>query len=233
MRHPGQLARTRCRATVRQRSMGTAIGQRHWAAIAGCGVGPGARTGLRRPLGMDRLCLSALSGLSRPNRCAWRIQRQVHVQPNGSARGLLREPAGPPAGRLPQLLLPARALAIPGSAPGPGPAGTAPMSARSRRLATPRPDAPGVSFFDLHPSPTDLHSEVLAGLSLPRKSLPPKLFYDREGSRLFDAIVTCWPASTGSLGPISTRAPSHTGPSIIRCPRPGAVSAASRCIWRA
>ncbi|HEU4410751.1 MAG TPA: L-histidine N(alpha)-methyltransferase [Polyangiaceae bacterium] len=33
-----------------------------------------------------------------------------------------------------------------------------------------------------------LLAEVLAGLSAPRKHLPPKLFYDEEGSRLFEAI---------------------------------------------
>jgi dimethylhistidine N-methyltransferase len=46
-----------------------------------------------------------------------------------------------------------------------------------------------VVFHDLHPSPQDLLGEVVAGLSQPRKSLPPKLFYDRLGSRLFDAIT--------------------------------------------
>src|SRR3989442_12975249 len=30
--------------------------------------------------------------------------------------------------------------------------------------------------------------DVIAGLSLPRKSLPPKYFYDAAGSRLFDRI---------------------------------------------
>src|SRR5882672_6003951 len=30
--------------------------------------------------------------------------------------------------------------------------------------------------------------DVIAGLSLPRKSLPPKYFYDAAGSRLFERI---------------------------------------------
>ena len=37
---------------------------------------------------------------------------------------------------------------------------------------------PTASFLD----------DVIAGLSAPRKSLPPKYFYDERGSRLFDAI---------------------------------------------
>jgi len=49
---------------------------------------------------------------------------------------------------------------------------------------TPNP----VHFHDYHPTPSDLRAEVLAGLALPRKRLSPKLFYDAEGSRLFDAI---------------------------------------------
>ena len=30
--------------------------------------------------------------------------------------------------------------------------------------------------------------DVIAGLSLPQKALPPKYFYDARGSRLFEAI---------------------------------------------
>ena len=46
-----------------------------------------------------------------------------------------------------------------------------------------------VSFHDLHPSADDLASDVLAGFSRPQKSIPPKYFYDTEGSHLFDAIT--------------------------------------------
>ena len=45
-----------------------------------------------------------------------------------------------------------------------------------------------ITFHDLHPTQADLRAEVLHGLSLPRKRLSPKLFYDAEGSKLFDAI---------------------------------------------
>lgn len=46
-----------------------------------------------------------------------------------------------------------------------------------------------VRFYDDHPTPTDVRAEVLAGLGQPNKRLPPKLFYDQAGSRLFDAIT--------------------------------------------
>jgi dimethylhistidine N-methyltransferase len=45
------------------------------------------------------------------------------------------------------------------------------------------------SFHDLHPTADDLAADVLAGFSRPQKSIPPKYFYDAEGSRLFDAIT--------------------------------------------
>jgi len=43
-------------------------------------------------------------------------------------------------------------------------------------------------FHDLLPAPADMRAEVLAGLALPRKSIPPKYFYDARGCELFDAI---------------------------------------------
>ncbi|MBK1705063.1 L-histidine N(alpha)-methyltransferase [Halochromatium glycolicum] len=45
-----------------------------------------------------------------------------------------------------------------------------------------------IAFHDYHPAPADLRAEVLEGLAKPRKRLSPKLFYDAEGSKLFDAI---------------------------------------------
>jgi dimethylhistidine N-methyltransferase len=45
-----------------------------------------------------------------------------------------------------------------------------------------------IRFYDYHPAPADLRAEVLAGLGAARKRLSPKLLYDAEGSRLFDAI---------------------------------------------
>lgn len=46
-----------------------------------------------------------------------------------------------------------------------------------------------VRFFDYHPTQADVREEVLQGLEQCPKRLPPKLFYDQHGSRLFDAIT--------------------------------------------
>jgi dimethylhistidine N-methyltransferase len=46
-----------------------------------------------------------------------------------------------------------------------------------------------ITFHDLHPGADDLAADVVAGFSLPQKSIPPKYFYDAEGSRLFDIIT--------------------------------------------
>lgn len=46
-----------------------------------------------------------------------------------------------------------------------------------------------VRFYDYHPTSADLRDEVLRGLSRTPKRLSPKLFYDRRGSQLFDAIT--------------------------------------------
>ena len=37
------------------------------------------------------------------------------------------------------------------------------------------------SFHDRHPEPDRFHDDVIAGLSRPQKSLPPKYFYDVRG----------------------------------------------------
>jgi dimethylhistidine N-methyltransferase len=43
-------------------------------------------------------------------------------------------------------------------------------------------------LVDLSPEVVSFRDAVLRGLSLPRKSVPPKYFYDARGSQLFDAI---------------------------------------------
>ena len=45
-----------------------------------------------------------------------------------------------------------------------------------------------IEFFDNHPQLGDFRSEVLAGLNLPQKQIPPKYFYDQRGSQLFEQI---------------------------------------------
>jgi len=54
---------------------------------------------------------------------------------------------------------------------------------------SPQPSAPGVvRFYSFLPSGERLLEDVLAGLALPKKSIPPKYFYDEQGCRLFEAI---------------------------------------------
>ena len=50
------------------------------------------------------------------------------------------------------------------------------------------PQSPRYEFLDLQPKAASFLKDVLAGLSLPQKTLPPKYFYDARGSALFDAI---------------------------------------------
>ncbi|HEX5038004.1 MAG TPA: L-histidine N(alpha)-methyltransferase [bacterium] len=51
---------------------------------------------------------------------------------------------------------------------------------------------PNLFFEDRHPAPENILQEVLEGLGRRQKSLPPKLFYDREGSDLFLRITGLW-----------------------------------------
>src|SRR5499427_1615160 len=52
-----------------------------------------------------------------------------------------------------------------------------------------QPLAPGVvRFYSFLPSADRFREDVLAGLALPQKSIPPKYFYDEQGCRLFEEI---------------------------------------------
>ena len=54
---------------------------------------------------------------------------------------------------------------------------------------SPQSPAPGVvRFYSFLPQGDRLSEDVLAGLALPQKSIPPKYFYDEQGCRLFEAI---------------------------------------------
>ena len=50
------------------------------------------------------------------------------------------------------------------------------------------PPSVGYDYLDLEPAQASFSEDVAAGLSAPRKSLPPKYFYDARGSQLFDSI---------------------------------------------
>jgi dimethylhistidine N-methyltransferase len=45
-----------------------------------------------------------------------------------------------------------------------------------------------IKLYDLHPPLDDVRTEVICGLSQPRKVMPPKLLYDKQGAELFDSI---------------------------------------------
>ena len=45
-----------------------------------------------------------------------------------------------------------------------------------------------VTFHDHKPATLSFYDAVINGLSLKRKSIPPKFFYDEWGSKLFDRI---------------------------------------------
>ena len=47
---------------------------------------------------------------------------------------------------------------------------------------------PRFAFHDLHPDTGSFLDEVVAGLTRPRKALPPKYFYDERGCALFESI---------------------------------------------
>lgn len=46
-----------------------------------------------------------------------------------------------------------------------------------------------VEIIDYHPKLGRIEEDVIAGLSKPQKELPPKLFYDLDGSELFEEIT--------------------------------------------
>ena len=60
------------------------------------------------------------------------------------------------------------------------------MARDQRRRGPPELGEPGFPF-SLVPADS-FREDVIAGLSLPQKALPPKYFYDARGSRLFEAI---------------------------------------------
>ena len=50
------------------------------------------------------------------------------------------------------------------------------------------PPSARYEYHDLKPAAGSFLDDVVTGLSAPRKTLPPKYFYDAKGSELFDAI---------------------------------------------
>ena len=102
-----------------------------------------------------------------------RIQRQVHVQPDGAARRRRGDPGRPHPRHLPQLLPALGALGVCRAAAGGGS-----WMMNGARFA----------FHDLAPGEESFRDAVLHGLGGARKSIPCKFFYDARGSALFEEI---------------------------------------------
>jgi dimethylhistidine N-methyltransferase len=63
------------------------------------------------------------------------------------------------------------------------------MNLNEQKKLEKTPARSGLRFFDNQPVADDILTEVIAGLSQPKKVLPAKYFYDEQGSRLFEAIT--------------------------------------------
>src|SRR3979490_2974996 len=122
---------------------------------------------------MDRQPLCRLSALPSGGRRGRRIQRQVHVEPDGVARRRGGNPGRPSSHHLPQFL------------PALGPLGL--FRAAPRRGCV-MGDDDKFTFHDLAPTQESFRDAVIAGLRREPKSLPCKFFYDARGSALFEKI---------------------------------------------
>ncbi|AGA34056.1 methyltransferase [Thioalkalivibrio nitratireducens DSM 14787] len=95
---------------------------------------------------------------------------------------------------------------------------------------------PRIQYHDLHPTPADLAAEVLAGLRQKPRCIPPKFFYDAEGSRLFDAITRLpeyYPTRT-EMGILQTHAPeiaARVGTGALLVEPGGATPAKARLLF--
>jgi dimethylhistidine N-methyltransferase len=113
---------------------------------------------------MDLERLSAIPRIKATARRFQRIQRKVHVQPNGLARGILRDSEKSYPRDLPKLL-----------------------STRST-LAVQRNQACPMIYLDLGAEAEDFSTAVARGLRCSPKRISPKYFYDPRGSELFEEI---------------------------------------------
>src|SRR5262249_41000728 len=122
---------------------------------------------------MDSQSLYRLSAVSSGRRYRRRVQRQVHVQPDGAARRCRGDPGRTYSGELPQFLPALGALGFRRAAAG----GGCRMIGRTR-----------FTFHDLAPGEESFRDAVLNGLGRTPKSIPCKFFYDARGSALFEEI---------------------------------------------
>src|SRR3984957_591123 len=135
---------------------------------------------------MDGERLYRLSGIQAAAWCARRIQRQVHVRPNDSPRGIVRYSCESYSGDLSEFLSTGNQMAVLRDSLG--------TLKGLVEMATYIQTA-GIGHFaraDEREALTReaLTREVRRGLVARPRSLSPWMFYDAEGSRLFERITT-------------------------------------------
>ncbi len=130
---------------------------------------------IRGRVAVDGQSLRGIPRLPARRRSLGRVQRQVHVQPDGPARRFVRHASEPCPPNVPQFLLSGRPLAICRDSPGPGVVMTQTLAA---------PPVP----FDCGLPTSTIRADVLRGLASAVKAIPSKYFYDEAGSKLFDKI---------------------------------------------
>jgi hypothetical protein len=215
--------------TRREPSNGPGKPARVWKTPSRCSTRCGYSAIVRRLLGMDGERLHRLSGIQASAWCARRIQRQVHVRPNDSARGIVRHSCESYSGDLSKFLFTNNQMAVHRDSFG--------------RLKGLVQMATYLETVELeHLATADereaLTREVRRGLIARPRSLSPWMFYDAEGSRLFERITTLpeyYPTRTerailaGNADAIVARA--HNDRSLpLRLVELGAGTASKTCI---
>src|SRR5579863_8115588 len=130
---------------------------------------------------MDGQRLHRLSRIQASSRCPRRVQRQVHVQPNDSARRIVCYPCESYSRDVSEFLFTSNQMALRRDSPGE-------LKGHVYMAAYPRVvDIERTAKVDTRQA---LTHEVRRGLIRRPRSLSPWMFYDAEGSRLFERITT-------------------------------------------
>src|SRR5271165_3597246 len=129
---------------------------------------------------MDGQRLHRLSRIQASSRCPRRVQRQVHVQPNDSARRIVCYPCESYSRDVSQLLSTSNEMAIRRDSIGE-------LKGFEHVATNPQIfEIEGTTTLDTRQA---LTHEVRRGLTKRPRSLSPWMFYDAEGSRLFERIT--------------------------------------------
>ena len=140
-------------------------------------VGRQAAPDVRRRVGMDAERLPALSGLPAARRRARRVQRQVHGEPAGAARRLLRHARRATRAR------PTATSSTPTSA------GSSWACVSRRRSPDVEPESCAGGQSSCPPMRTILPPPSSTACRGRSKTLPCRFFYDARGSELFEEIT--------------------------------------------